>query len=217
MSSECKNCKDHFCCIYLGQRTCPQHCGRQNCFCGRCQLYQAEVISPAVFCRHCDFLYECYSYKYIGRIAKKNSDILEASCRDHCATIGCPHRDETTVDLSRQTLIDYSHLIQHVNPQEKIDVLEQSIVTSQLKDRETLVPGPSGNSSMGLRLPATITRSSARILGSTKSCGTRRGGRRPTRSGNGRSELRLSSKSVVGTRSASVACYSGMQRRKRNH
>jgi len=192
MSSECKDCEDHFCCLDLGQRTCPKHCRRQNCFCARCQLYQIEVINPAVYCQRCNFLLECYNYKHTGRIANRNSYVLERYCLEHCPTIDRPHREATTVDIPIPVppvypssafygIPDYARVLRHVNPKEKLDVLEQGTATSQLQGRETPVSGPAGSANMGSAGSELIRRSSKRVLAAkitrrTRGCtrGTRR-------------------------------------------
>jgi len=132
MRSECTDCEDHFCCIYLGQRTCPKHCRRQNCFCAHCQLYHIEIISPAVYCQHCDSLSNCYNYKHVGRIANRNSHVLGKYCVEHCPTPDCPHREETTVGVTTLLAVPitpsypsklYHNLTQHnVDPTQKVDV-----------------------------------------------------------------------------------------------
>jgi len=218
MSSECKDCEDHFCCIYLGQRTCPKHCLRQNCFCARCQLYHIEVISPAVYSQRCDFLSECYNFKHIGRIANRYSYILERFCQEHCPTPDCPHREETTVDIPIPvpTIPDYGKVLEHVDLKEKIDLYKQGAVSSELENRETPIPGPAGNSSMGSELSEPPGGSPQRIPSADEPRSTTRSRRRTRGSGNARSEHRLSAKSIVGTRAASDACYTSMQRRKRN-
>ena len=153
MSSECKDCEDQFCCIYLGQRTCPQRCIRQNCFCTRSQIRVINEASPAVFCQLCDFLSECYTDMHIRRIASHNSYILQRYCRDHCPTIDCPHREETTVDnIETPEKIDYSHLVNNGDLKETVDIQQQSAGTQQLEDRETSIPSGKGYPRMVQRI-----------------------------------------------------------------
>jgi hypothetical protein len=141
MSSECQKCEDNFCCIYLGQRTCSEHCQRQNCFCISCQLYNIEEKSPAVLCQKCSFLSECYGYKYLGRLNHKDSYVLQKHCIDPCQLENCPHRDEATVELNRTIPPpDYSDLIQDGGPSQTIDVDQQSAGSQQLQGRETPIP-----------------------------------------------------------------------------
>jgi len=195
MSSEYKDCEDHFCCIYLGQRTCPRHCRRQNCFCACCQLYHIEMISPAVYRQRCDFVSECYNYKHIGRVANRHSYILERYCVEHCPTPNCPHREAPTVNVSIPILSlypsvpDYGKVLNDVNPMQKMDVREQGIVASQLEDRETPVPGPSGSANMGSAVSELIRRSSKRVLTSKVTQGTRGSTRRTRGSTNVGSKL----------------------------
>jgi len=123
MNLKCQKCKDNFRCIYWGQRTCSQHCRRQNCFCVSCQFYNIKEQSPAVICQCCNFLSECYAYKYLGKINGRASYILQRHCIDHCQLDNCPHKDEATVELSRVIPPPgYSHLIDNGNPEAPIDM-----------------------------------------------------------------------------------------------
>jgi len=138
VSLECQKCEDNFGCIYLGRRICNEHCRRQNCFCISCQLYNIEEKSPTVLCQKCNFLSECYGYKYLGRVNERDSYILQRHCIDQCQIVDCLHKDETTVELSR--IIpppDYSHLIQNDGPSQTIDVHQQCAGSQWLEGRET--------------------------------------------------------------------------------
>ena len=106
-SSECKDCEEHFCFIYLGQRTCLKHCRRQNCFCAHCQLYHIEIISPAVYCQRYDISSECYNYKHIGRVANRNPYVLGRYFIKHCPTLGCPNREASTMEMAVPTPLLY--------------------------------------------------------------------------------------------------------------
>lgn len=161
MNSECQKCEDNFCCIYLGQRTCWQNCFRQNWFDVHCQLASIEEDSPAVFCHHCGFLSERYAYKYIDRVANRNSYILQKHCRDHFTTKHCPHREETSVEMTRQPpIISCSHLFQNVNAEKTINIHQHSPVTSLNETGEAQVTSRPRDSSMGSRLSEMNRRSS---------------------------------------------------------
>jgi len=58
----------------------------------------------------------------------------------------------------------YEKVLKNVDPQEKIDLYEQGAVASELKSRETPIPGPAGNSSMGSELSEPPGGSSEGIL-----------------------------------------------------
>ena len=145
MRSECKDCEDQFYCIYLGQRNRPQQCFRQNCFWACCQIKVINEATPSVFCQLCNFLWECYVYRHIGRITSRNPWILQRYCRDHCRTKDCPHWEETTVDnIETPGKIDYSHLVDNGGPKETVDVQQQGTNTQRLEDRETPIPSGKG-------------------------------------------------------------------------
>jgi len=145
MSLECQKCEDNFCCIYLGHWTCTEHCRRLHWFCISCQLYNIEETSPAVFCQSCNFLLECYGYKYVGKLNGRDSYTLQRSCIYHCYLKNCPHRDEVSVELNRVIPApDYSHLIQNGSSEETLDVYQQSAGTQQLEDREASIPSGKG-------------------------------------------------------------------------
>ena len=89
--------------------------------------------SPAVICQKCNFLLECYTYKYLGQINGRRSYILQRHCIDHCYLKNCPHKDEPTVELT--WLIpppDFSSLIENDGPQAQIDMKEQCAGTQQV-------------------------------------------------------------------------------------
>jgi len=145
MRSESKDCEDQFYCIYLGQRNRPQQCFRQNCFWACCQIKVINKATPSVFCQLCDFLWECYVYRHIGRITSRNPLILQRYCRDHCRTKDCPHWEETTVDIIETPgKIDYSHLVDNGGAKETVDVQQQGTNTQRLEDRETPIPSVKG-------------------------------------------------------------------------
>jgi len=220
MSSECKDCEDHFCCIYLGQRTCPKHSRRQGCFCGPYQLHQIEAISPAVYCQRCDFLSECYNYRHIGRFASRNSYVLEKFCIEHSPTPDFPHREPTSFDVQIPVILqtpNYKKILHNVDSRKEADMLEEGAAANQLENREGTIPGLSQDTSMSSELSEPAGGSSEGVPAVEIPQGTRRGRRGQRGSGNGRSEFQLSAESIVGTRSASHACYLSMQRRKRNH
>jgi len=201
MSSECQKCEDNFCCIYLGIRTSSLHCRRQNCFCISCQSYNIEEKSPAVICQRCSFLSECYSNKFLGKVNRRNSYILQRHCIDHCQLENCPHKDEDTVELNRVLLPpDYRHLVQDGNPTETVDVQQQSAGTQPLKGRETPVPIKTDP-----RMVSGVSKkNTSRPKGLLASKRARRTGGSPggtRRNRNVRSDYRLSSETVVRTRS----------------
>jgi len=211
MSLEYQRCKDNFCCIYLGQRTCSNHCRRQNCFCVSCQLYNMEQKTTAVICQKCNFPSECYAYKYLGKIIGRASYILQRHCIDHCQLDNCPHKDEASVELNR--LIpppDYSHLVQDGGPKKTIDIHQQGAGTQWLEDRETQIPSGKGYPRMVSRVPKKNRSRPKGILATQKSRRARRGTKRPGESGNDRSKYRISAKAIVGTRSTNCPCYTGM-------
>jgi len=211
MSSECPKCEDNCCCIYLGQRTCSEHCRRQNCFCISCQLFNIEEKSPAVLCQKCSFLSECYGYKWLGRVNGRDSYILQRHCIDHCVVSNCPNRDEATVELNRSIPPpDYSHLIEDGSPQEKADNRQQGSGSQQLKGRETPFPSGKGYPRMVPRIPKKNRSRPKGILVTQKSRRARRGIEWARRGGDDRREYRLSSKTIVGTGSTTRTCYKGM-------
>jgi len=168
MSSECKGCEDHFCCIYLGQKTCPKHCRRQNCFYVRCQLHHSEIINPAVCCQRCDFSSECHNYKHIGRVANRTLFAMERICVEHCPTPDCPHKEVITFDIpgtpKYPSSPDCGRVLNNVNPTQKVDILEQGTVTSWLNNRETSVPGPLGSANMGSASPEPVNEAPTEYL-----------------------------------------------------
>jgi hypothetical protein len=190
MSLECQKCEDNFCCIYLGQRTCTSHCWRQNCFCVSCQLYNIKEKSLAVVCQKCNFLSECYAEKYFRKIRGRESYILQRHCIDHCQLENCPHRDEATVELSRQIQPpNYSPLIQHDGSSKAVDIHQQDTGTQQLEDRETPIPSGKGYPRMVPRVPKQ-NRSGPKGLLATKRT-------RGTRGGRGRTSVRGSPLAVI--------------------
>jgi len=217
LSSECKHCEDQFCCIYLGQRTCPHHCIRKSCFCARCQITVSNEASQAVFCQLSDFLSECYVYQHIGRNASRNSFILQRYCRDHCPTKDCPHREETTVhNIEEPKDIDYGHWANNGSPIKTVDIQEQSASTEELKDREAPIPCGKGDSRMVPRLWKKNRSGPKGLLATQRS--RRAWGSRQQPRGNidERSRFRCSVAAIVRTRSTGCPSYTGMKWRNRN-
>ena len=100
----------------------------------------------------------------MGRIANRNSYLLEGYCGKHCPTEDCPHKEATTVDIpipipciypssAFYGTLDYRKVSDNVGPKEKVNILEQGNFASQREGRETPVPGPSGSASMGSGIP----------------------------------------------------------------
>jgi len=211
MSLECQKCEDNFCCIYLGRRICAEHCRRQNCFCISCQLYITEEKGPAVLCQKCSFLLECYSYKYLGKLNYRNSYVLQKHCIDHSELEDCPHLDEATVELNRLVPPpDYSHLVQDGNSSQTIVVHQQGTGSQQLQGRETAVPSGKAYPRMVPRVPKKNRSRPKGLLATQRARRTGRSLGRPGRNTDVRSEPRLSSRTVIGTRSTNRPCYRGM-------
>lgn len=212
MSLECQSCEDNVCCIYLGQRICPEHCRRQNCFCVRCQLSNIEEKSPAVRCQNCNFLSKCYGCKHLGSINGRGSYILQRHCIDHRVTPNCPHKDVVSVELNRVIQApDYSRLIDNGDPQEAVNVQLQGTCTQRLEDRETVIPSIQCYPRIVPRLPQKDRIRPKGLLATEKSRRNQRSGQQITGSRKVQSELRLSSRRIVGTRSVSHTRYRGMQ------
>jgi len=198
MSSECKDCEDQFCCIHLGQRNCPQHYLRQNCFWACCQIKVINEANPSVFCQLSHFLLECYVYKHIGRIASRNSFILQRYCRDHCPTENCPHREETTVyNIEIPGRIDYNHLVNDGSPQETVDVQQQGTSTQQLKDREAPIPGRKSYPRMVPQLLKKNRSGPKGLLATQRSRGARGSRKRSGGNSDERSRFRRSAAAIV--------------------
>jgi len=183
MSLECQKCENNFCCIYSGQKTCSNHCQRQNCVCVSCQLYNIEEASPAVICQKCNFLSECYKYKYFGKIHGRSSYILQRHCIDHCQINNCSHRDEATVELNRVVSpYDYNNLIRDGSPKEMIDIQKQGASAQQFEDRETPISSGKGYLRMVPRIPTKNRSRPKGLLANKKSRRARRGTKLPRRS-----------------------------------
>lgn len=176
MSSECKDCEDDFCCIYLGQRTCPVHCGRQNCFCARCQLHRIEIICPAVKCQHCHLLKECNNYKYIGGVANGNTYVLQRYCVEHCPTLNCHSWVPTTVDIPEAiTIPDYSQVIQNVDPKETFNIHQHGISIGRELSWVISKPSRERDTRIGLRVSKKTRGGSKTILADKGARRIRRG------------------------------------------
>jgi hypothetical protein len=138
-------CEDKFCGIFIRQKTCTHHCGRQNCCCVSCQLYTVEEKSPAVICEKYNFLSPGYAYKFIGKFHGRNRYVLETHSIEHCQLENFPHQDAPTVELNRlNPLPDRSHEIQHGGPQEMVNVQQQTAGTQRLPDSEMPIPNGKG-------------------------------------------------------------------------
>jgi len=214
MSWECSSCEDHLGWIYLEQRTCPKYCRRQDWLGARCQIYQIEIFSLAVYCQRCDILSECYNYRHIGRISGRNSYVLERYCVEQCPTPKCPHREATSVALpilpSPPYAIAYGLVLANGYRKDMVDVQQQGVSTKWKSSGETLKPSCKRNTRIGLRVSKKTRRSSKR-LPIDKETGRAGGSRSSTRRCvDDRSIIGLSSKSDVGTRSTSRRCYIGM-------
>jgi hypothetical protein len=187
MSLECPKCEDNFCCIYFGQTTCSLHCRSQSCFCISCQLYNIEEKSPVVICQKCNFLSQCYGYKYLGKVNRRDCYILQRHCIDHCVLDSCPHRDEATVGLGRlRPPPNYNHLILIGSPLAIIDIYHQSAGTQRIEDRDTLIPSGKGYPIMLLRLPKKNRSRLKGILATQKLRRARTGAEWSRRGGNDR-------------------------------
>jgi len=169
-----------------------------------------------VLCQKCNFLSECYGYKYLGKVNGKDSYILQRHCIDHCQIVNCPHKDEATVELSR--IIpppDYSHLIQNDGPSQTIDVHQQGAGSQQLEGRETPIPSGKAYPRMVPRISKKNRSRPKGLLATKRAIGARRSPERTRGNTDNRSKYRLSSKTIVGTRSTNRPCYRGMERGKR--
>jgi hypothetical protein len=211
LSLECQKCEENFCCIYLGQRTCNEHCRRLDCFCISCQLFNIEEKSPAIHCQNCSVLSECDRYQYLGRVNGRHSYSLHIHCIDHCQIEACPHKDESTVELSR--LIPpshYSHLVQDGSSSQAINVHQPGAGSQQLEGRKTPIPSGKAYSRM---VPRITKKNRGRPKGLLATKRARRTGRGPRRS-RGKSNVgeryRLSSEAVIKTRKVNRPCYRGM-------
>jgi hypothetical protein len=213
MSLECQKCEDNFCCIYLGQRTCSHHCRRENCFCVSCQLYNIEEKSPAVISQKCNFLSECYAYKYLRQIDSRKSCILQRHCIDHCQLEDCPHKDQATVELYRLIpLPDYTHLIPNGGHQAQVNMEEKCTGTERIESRETRISRSKRDPSMGAGLSAPDRASPVRTSTDEGNRVSRRGRGRPRGTRNARCELQLSLKTIVRTHAASSTYSTSLQR-----
>jgi len=200
MSFECQKCKHTFCCLYLGQRTCAEHCNQRDYFCVSCHLYNIDEKSPAEICQRCNFSSECYGYKYLGRINGRDSYNWQQSCIDHCTLKDCPHKDEVAVELNRIIQPpDHSHRIRNGSAQQTIDVQQQGAGTQQLENRVTPILSGKGHPRMVLRISEKNRSGLKRILATKRVRQAKRRRERSWRCWNEGSGFRLCAATVNGS------------------
>jgi len=157
-----------------------------------------------------DFCHSATHMNTFGKVVEWNSIVLRQNCVDHCPTKNCPHREEILVEALWNNYLSSKDGI----PEKEIEILQQCANPQQLASRETPI-------SSNKRHPRIVFRTSKKqwagqkeLLAIERERRAVGGARRAGWESNVQSQSRLSPRSIVGTRSASHAWYTGMQWRK---